>query len=320
MRHIIYSIPPLLFAIICLAATAGWSQIANELRAPGVDVIAHRGASAYAPENTLSAFGLAIDQGADWFELDCTLSADGEVVVIHDDTVDRTTNGSGAVIELTFEQLRELDAGSWKDPKYAGERIPVLDESLNLGRERAGVYVEIKDSDDDRMLRDMLLEMFDTGRPLTAEERVAMVHEIEASGTRNYTLTRKTIQTIRDRGLQNDVVIQSFSPVVCAIALSEAPDIRTEFLGEDDGAQPEHWDSVIQWLRILDPPGFNPNKRAMLTQRDVIADIMNQGKTISVWTIDGRRDTIEFAHWGASAIITNRPDNALQILQEEGLR
>lgn len=316
----IRSIQTLLATVLCGISAIAAAQIDNELRVPGVDVIAHRGASAYAPENTLSAFGLAVDQGADWFELDCTLSADGEIVVIHDETVDRTTNGSGPVIELTFEQLRALDAGSWKDPKYAGERIPSLDESLNLGRERAGIYVEIKDSDDDRMLRDMLLERFDAGRPLTLEERAAMVHEIAASGSRNYTLTRKAVQTIRDRGLQNEVVIQSFSPIVCAVALSEAPDIRTEFLGEDDGAQPEHWDSVVQWLRILDPPGFNPNKRAMLTQRDLLEEVMKEGKTISVWTIDGRRDTIEFAHWGASAIITNRPDNALEILEGEGLR
>lgn len=318
MKYFLFTVLPC--AIACSVSVSAPAQISNDLRAPGVDVIAHRGASAYAPENTLSAFGLAIDQGADWFELDCMLSADGEVVVIHDETVDRTTNGTGQVVELTFEQLRALDAGSWKDPKYAGEKIPSLDESLNLGRHRAGVYVEIKDSDDDRMLRDMLLDLFDSGRPLTPEERVAMVHEIKASGSRNYPLTRKAIQIVRDRNLQDHVVIQSFSPIVCAVVLSEAPDIRAEFLGEDDGGAPEHWDSVMQWLRILDPPGFNPNKRAMLTQRDVIEQILNDGKTISVWTIDGRRDTIEFAHWGASAIITNRPDNALEILRSEGLR
>ena len=307
-------------SILCAISAAAYPQATNALRAPGVDVIAHRGASAYAPENTLSAFGLAIDQGSDWFELDCTLSADGEVVVIHDDTVDRTTDGTGPVIELTFDQLRTLDAGSWKDPKFAGERIPSLDESLHLGGKRVGVYVEIKDSDDDRMLRDMLLEIYDVGRPLTPEERTAMVDAIEASGSRNYTLTRKVIEIVRDRGLQNDAVIQSFSPIVCAVALVLAPDIRTEFLGEDDGASPEHWDTVLQWLRILDPPGFNPNKRAMLTHRNTIESYLNEGKTISVWTIDGRRDTIDFARWGASAIITNRPDNALEILQQEGLR
>lgn len=309
------------FATAILLLTHGaMAQVSNDGRAAGVDVIAHRGASAYAPENTLSSFGLAIDQGADWFELDCTLSSDGEIIVIHDDTVDRTTNGTGAVVELTFEQLRKLDAGSWKDARFAGEKLPTLDESLNLGARRSGVYVEIKDSDDDSALRAMLLERFDAGRPLSRDEREAMVHLIGASGSRNYALTRKAIETVRARKLQNDVVIQSFSPIVCAIALTEAPDIRTEFIGEDDVESPAHWDSVMQWLRILDPPGFNPNKRAMVEQRESLAEFLQLGKTIKVWTIDGRRDTIEYARWGASAIITNKPDEALAVLTGEGLR
>src|SRR5690606_19888430 len=82
------------------------------------DVIAHRGASAYAPENTIAAFRLAKESGADWFELDCHLSADGHPVVIHDATVDRTTNGQGYVREMSLYDLQNLDAGSWKAPEF----------------------------------------------------------------------------------------------------------------------------------------------------------------------------------------------------------
>ena len=103
-----------------------------------VDVIAHRGASAYAPENTLAAFELAVEQQADWFELDCTLSKDDEVIVIHDSDVDRTTDGVGNVCDLTLVELKALDAGAWFDGKFAGEPLPTLGETLDLAKDRIG--------------------------------------------------------------------------------------------------------------------------------------------------------------------------------------
>lgn len=89
-------------------------------------IFAHRGSSIYAPENTLAAFKLALDQHANGIELDAKLSADSQVVVMHDDTVDRTTNGTGRVKSLTLSDLKRLDAGSKFDPKFHTERIPTL--------------------------------------------------------------------------------------------------------------------------------------------------------------------------------------------------
>jgi len=89
---------------------------------------AHRGASAFAPENTLPAFQLALDLGARLIEFDVKLTADKQVVVIHDQTVDRTTNGKGKVNQLTLSEVKKLDAGLWLDEKYLGECIPTLDE------------------------------------------------------------------------------------------------------------------------------------------------------------------------------------------------
>ena len=106
--------------------------------------IAHRGFSGAAPENTLAAFEKAIDAGAEMFELDVLLSRDGRVVVIHDDTVDRTTDGEGKVASLTLAQLRALDAGAWFSREFEGERIPTLEEALSLARGRILVNVEIK--------------------------------------------------------------------------------------------------------------------------------------------------------------------------------
>jgi len=100
-------------------------------------IIAHRGANADAPENTMAAFQLALDQGADGIELDVMLSKDHEIVVIHDDTVDRTTNGTGQVSDLTLAELKALDAGD-------GEPIPTLDEVLTKFGGKFLINIELK--------------------------------------------------------------------------------------------------------------------------------------------------------------------------------
>lgn len=112
----------------------------------GVLSMAHRGDRSLAPENTLAAFSLALDEGVDAIEMDIRLSKDGRIIVIHDERVDRTTDGTGLVEEMTLEEIKGLDAGSWFDPRFAGERIPTLEEALSLIRGRAGIQLEIKGS------------------------------------------------------------------------------------------------------------------------------------------------------------------------------
>jgi len=107
--------------------------------------IAHRGASGTFPENTLSAFRAAIDAGADMCELDVQLTRDGAVVVIHDETVNRTSDGRGKVAELTLEEIQRLDAGAWfKDGSSRGERIPTLDAVFGATAGRCGLNIELK--------------------------------------------------------------------------------------------------------------------------------------------------------------------------------
>jgi glycerophosphoryl diester phosphodiesterase len=110
----------------------------------GVLNIAHRGASGDFPENTLCAFDAAIRAGAAMCELDVQCTADGVVVVIHDDLLDRTTDGDGKVAALSYAQVRRLDAGRWRGPQFAGERIPTLGEVFELVRERCALNVELK--------------------------------------------------------------------------------------------------------------------------------------------------------------------------------
>ncbi|MCM3163892.1 glycerophosphodiester phosphodiesterase [Metabacillus litoralis] len=110
-------------------------------------VVAHRGASGHAPENTMVAFNRAVELEADYIELDIQMTKDGKLVVIHDPTVDRTTNGTGEVKEFTYEELRKLDAGSWYHKKFSGEKVPSLEEVLLTFKGKIGLLIEVKNPD-----------------------------------------------------------------------------------------------------------------------------------------------------------------------------
>ncbi len=108
-------------------------------------LLAHKGVSALAPENTLSAFKKALELGFGGIELDVHLSKDGYLVVCHDETVDRTTNGKGRIKDLKLEEIKRLDAGSWFDKSFAGEQIPTLEEVFMLFADRHFVFnLELK--------------------------------------------------------------------------------------------------------------------------------------------------------------------------------
>ncbi len=106
-------------------------------------ILAHRGASAYAPENTMAAFKKAIEMNADGIELDVHLSKDGYIVIIHDERVDRTTDGKGEVKDFSLDELKKLDAGSWFSDEYKGEKIPTLEELLSLIK-NTEIYLNIE--------------------------------------------------------------------------------------------------------------------------------------------------------------------------------
>jgi glycerophosphoryl diester phosphodiesterase len=151
-------------------------------------VDAHRGASAWFPENTLVAFEAAIASGADSVELDVQLSADGVAVAIHDDTVDRTTDGSGAVAQLTAAELGALDAGSWKAASFAGERIPTLDQCLWLLAGTVRINMELK--------------------------------------ARDLSLAEIVVEAIEQRRLHRQIMVSSFHLELLAVVRRALPEVR----------------------------------------------------------------------------------------------
>lgn len=143
-----------MIASLTVVATGGTGIGAGDQRPGSIEafmtpgsttrIIAHRGFSAQAPENTLAAVERAIGAGADMVEVDVTVTADGHVICLHDETLDRTTDGRGSPIEHTLSDIRRLDAGSWFSPAFAGERVPTLDELLEAVDDRILVNIEIK--------------------------------------------------------------------------------------------------------------------------------------------------------------------------------
>ena len=150
-------------------------------------VLAHRGASAYAPENTIAAFRLAHELGADGIELDVQLTRDKIPVVIHDDTVDRTTDGKGLVRELTIAEIARLDAGTWKTEDFAGEGIPTL----------AQVFEALSD----------WLHPAGRARPCLINV------ELKTDRLTTDGLERQVMNVISRFGLQNRILLSSFNPL-----------------------------------------------------------------------------------------------------------
>ena len=157
-------------------------------------VIAHRGFSGRAPENTVAAISEAIAIGADMAEIDVTLTADERVVIIHDETLQRTTNGGGNVSEQDFDEIRSLDAGSWFAPQFAGEKVPTLGEVLDTTKGQILLNVEIKTEAVDRGISD------------------------------------KVAAAIKERGMTDQVIVSSFSPTALEQMHAVAPEIRTAVL------------------------------------------------------------------------------------------
>jgi len=155
--------------------------------------IAHRGASADRPENTVAAFDEALRQGCDGIELDLRLSSDGVAMVFHDDTLEKLGDPERRVRDLEAAELRAFDCGSWFDSRFAGEQIPTLDEVLRRHAARTRLLLEIKDEEDDAL---------------------------------NRRLVRATVERVREHEAEENVFILSFNDSILAAASELAPTIR----------------------------------------------------------------------------------------------
>ncbi|OSQ32172.1 hypothetical protein TH468_00480 [Thalassospira sp. MCCC 1A03138] len=140
-----------------------------------VQLVYHRGDSLNAPENTFASAESAIAAGADFIEFDVHQSADDVLYVIHDETVDRTTDGTGAIAEMTSAEIDRLDAGAWFNPAFAGEPVPRLEDFLRRLKERVKIYCEIKQADTGRVVE--MLDDFAFGNDVFVSSFSAAIRE-----------------------------------------------------------------------------------------------------------------------------------------------
>ena len=275
-------------------------------------LVAHRGASAYAPEHTLEAYELGIAQGADFIEPDLQITRDGVLIALHDATLDRTTNVRevfpsrfreveirGAIerrwfaVDFTLEEIRRLDAGSWFDERFAGARIPTLREVVELARGRAGIFPETKAPGS------YADEGFEMERMLLGE---LAHHGLDRRGADPAT----------------PVIVQSFSAESLRILRHElGSDLPTTFLIA--GSEAERWLEPTGLEQIATfATGIGPAKRLLLDNPSAVASAQALGLSVVPWTfrdrdpgdfpdVDG-----EIAHFlcelGVDGVFTDNPD------------
>jgi glycerophosphoryl diester phosphodiesterase len=241
-------------------------------------VIAHRGYSSVAPENTLAATREAIKVGATGCEFDVYVTKDGHVIGLHDATLNRTTNGTGRADEMMFEQIRTLDAGSWKDKKFAGEQVPTLEEMLTL----------LKQSDCEPVI------------------------EIKADGA-----TQKVVDIVQRLGMRDDVSVISFDRGVISAIRKLDERIRCYWVvgGEPEGTAEEVAEWLASEAEKL-PTKFIDLNYQMLSP-ELIAALKRRGLTVWCWTVNNSLVMDALMRWGIDGITTDYPEKALGLIRDK---
>jgi glycerophosphoryl diester phosphodiesterase len=249
-----------------------------------VRFISHRGESMDAPENTMAAFRLSQERGVFGFECDIYTTSDNEIICLHDVTLDRTTDGSGKPGDFTLAELRKLDAGSWKNEKFAGERIPTLAEALTLAREGSEIYIDIKRADIPRLVEIVKAE------PKATAERIVFL-----GGGGNIPQLRKLL-----------------------------PDYRTYWVvgvrqREDGTLTPSAQEAVAALKKMgahgIDLQGHGAAAQKLITKA-YVQTIKDAGFSFHVWTINSVARAAELAELGAETITTDCGGRLAELLTQ----
>ncbi len=276
--------------------------------APAKQSIAHRGASAYAPEHTAAAYRLAIEQHADFVEQDLGVSRDNELICIHDDTLERTTNVASVfpdrwtrdvqlrtpgrhwlLNDFTLDELRRLDAGVWFKPEFAGARLQTFQEAIDLVRGKAGLYPELKSPQ------------------LYKARGIDQVTLFVDAIRRNHLDSPESLKT-------TPVIIQSFDEDAIRRVAKELPTIPRILLTEHDA---DVSDERIRAVAAF-ATGIGPEKRLIDARPALVRTAHDAGMTVTSWTFRSDEHTAypnvaaEMSHFlydlGIDALFTNNPD------------
>lgn len=266
--------------MICLV-TLGFA-LAQEEEGKRVLVQAHRGFSEVYPENTLLAISKAFEAGADRVETDLALTQDGHVVLMHDRTVERTTDGEGSVEFMTLEEVKVLDAGSWKGQQFAGERVPTLGEALDLADGRGELNLEIK--------------VRGSSGPYVSAVIRAAVAEVQAN----------------DAGER--VIFSSFDFQALQQVQELDPELRVLLIDWDEPS------ASFDWLDVAINQGFYGwSPTARYATRERLEKAEEAGIFVHVGSGPGA-DLLDWIDWGADGFSANDPLALVEFLERHGLR
>lgn len=239
-------------------------------------VIGHRGAAGYAPENTLESIHTAADMGVEWVELDVKLTKDDIPIIFHDDELDRTTNGHGLVAENTYEDLKQLEAGSWFADSFTGIKIPTLEEAIDVLLERGlGLNLEIKPC---------------PGREKeTAEAALDVLTQIWDDPT--------------------TILISSFQHVSLETAMDMAQDWSRGLLigGESPDEFPENWKELADYLNVK-----TMNIGTNVISQALCNEIVDEDYGLLVYTVNDGENARTLQRWGVDSMFTDVPDVILE--------
>jgi len=241
-------------------------------------ILAHRGDLVHAPENTLPSFSQAIQKDADGVELDAKLTRDGHVIVIHDSSVDRTTNGKGKVASLLLEEIRKLDAGKWFNEKFAGTKVPLLEEVF----ETVG--------------RDKLINI-----------------ELTNYATPHDGLTEKVCELIKHRNNQSQIIFSSFFASNLKKAALLSPEVPRGLLAMPGliGLWARSFGFMFGDYQALHP-------HISSTSREQMQRAHRLKRRVHVWTANTPAEVNQLKEWGADGILTDDPATARRALGRGG--
>ena len=236
---------------------------------PSPVIIAHRGYNRFYPENTLVSFQAAMQSGAHMIELDTTLSRDRKPVVIHDDTLDRTTNGTGRVCDTDLADIKRLDAGSWFAPRFQGETVPTLAEVLDRFGNRIWINIEIKES---------------------AFEAADLADGIET----------QVVSLIRSRKCGRMVLVSSFYPQILQRIASLDKTLALGFLTEAQDSE-----TVLQLANNLRPFSWNPDVESVT--EEMVTSMHEHNIRVFPYTVNAVSQAKEMLKMKVDGLFTDDP-------------
>lgn len=265
-------VPVLLLLLITSCGPAGSEKIRLIKQKRKTALVAHRGASGVAPENTIASIKKALQSPAEYIEVDIHLTKDTQLVVMHDASVNRTTNGKGNIADLTLAELKKLDAGQWFGSAFAQERIPTLQEVLKLVKGKKKLLIEIKKGDD-----------YYTG----IEDQVIML--IRENNAQNWCILQSFHDPVLERIWKNEFQVPTHKLII-----GKMPWIPLYY---DDGFR---WGSLEKYYRAS-----AINVHHYFATREFIKHVHNFGFKTFVWTVDEPQEINEIVERGADGIMSN---------------